>query len=174
MNRNQAAALARDLSVTDFYKRTDFVSGFVSKEGCAQVGPPQRVARLTVIRCMLVERSVIMNRMAVVVLALAGVLAAFVPPAHAQNVTCTQAGTRTVCSNGQTFFQQGNQTFDTQGHVWTNLGNQTLGSQGDLYTRNGNQVFDNRGNAWDVINGQQVGPDGKKCAQVGTQVFCGR
>ena len=116
-----------------------------------------------------------MNRTRVVVLALAGILAAFVGPVSAQNVTCTPAGDhRTICSNGQTFFQQGNQTFDTQGHVWTNLGNQTLGSQGDLYTRNGNQVFDNRGNSWNDINGQQVGPDGNKCAQVGTQVFCGR
>ena len=85
-----------------------------------------------------------MSRTAAVVLALAVVVGASVLPAHAQNVTCTQSGTRTVCSNGQTFFQSGNQTFDTEGHVWTNLGN------------------------------QQVGPSGNKCAQVGTQVFCGR
>jgi flagellar basal body rod protein FlgG len=116
-----------------------------------------------------------MNRTTVVVLALAGVLAAFVRPVSAQNVTCTQAGDhRVICSNGQTFFQSGNMTYDTQGHVYTNLGNQTLDGQGDLYTRNGNQVFDNHGNAWDTVNGQQVGPDGRRCAQVGTQVFCGR
>jgi hypothetical protein len=116
-----------------------------------------------------------MNRVTVVVLVLAGVLTAFVLPAYAQNVTCTQDGNRVICSNGQTFFQSGNVTLDNQGHVWTNLGNQTLGNQGDLYTRNGNQVFDNRGNAWDVIGDQQVGPSGtKKCVPVGTQVFCGR
>jgi len=115
-----------------------------------------------------------MSRTTVVVLALAGVLAALVGPVSAQNVSCTQAGGRTICSNGQTFFQSGNMTYDTQGHVYSNLGNQTLDGQGDLYTRNGSQVFDNHGNAWDTINGQQVGPDGKRCAVVGTQVFCGR
>ncbi len=116
-----------------------------------------------------------MRRKVIFLAALVVGAAGLAHPAHAQNVTCTQAGSRVICSNGQTFFQSGNITLDNQGHVWTNLGNQTLGSQGDLYTRNGNQVFDNRGNAWDIIGNQQVGPSGtKKCAEVGGQVFCGR
>ena len=114
-----------------------------------------------------------MNRTVLVVFALL-LLAAFIPQAHAQNITCNQAGGQVFCSNGQTFFRSGNITLDNQGHVWNNIGNQTIGSQGDLYTRNKNQVFDNKGNSWDVIGNQQVGPSGTKCAPIGNQVFCGR
>jgi hypothetical protein len=123
---------------------------------------------------MVMERSLTMNRLAPVLIALALVLALAPRVARAQNITCTRTGDQTICSNGQTFFHAGNMTLDTQGHVWTNLGTQTIGSQGDLYTQHGPQVFDNRGNAWTVIGNQQVGPSGSKCAPVGTQVFCGR
>jgi hypothetical protein len=115
-----------------------------------------------------------MNRQTLVLIVLAPALALAPWSARAQNITCVRAGDRTICSNGQTFFQSGNMTLDTQGHVWTNLGTQTIGSHGELYTQHGPQVFDNRGNAWTVIGNQQVGPSGTKCAPVGTQVFCGR
>ena len=114
-----------------------------------------------------------MNRTVLVVFALL-LLAAFIPPVHAQNITCNQAGSQVFCSNGQTFLRSGNITLDNQGHVWNNIGNQTIGSQGDLYTGNRNQVFDNRGNSWSIIGNQQVGPSGTKCSPIGDQVFCAK
>jgi hypothetical protein len=96
-------------------------------------------------------------------------ISAAAPQAFAQ-VTCSQFGIQTTCSNGQTFTGVGNMTFDNYGNNWNRVGNSTFGPGGPYQTF-GNQTI-SPGGTYSTYGNTTYGPGGHSCMRVGIQTIC--
>jgi len=102
---------------------------------------------------------------------LSALIALFLPATAQAQVSCTEIGSLTSCSDGKSYNQIGNTLFGSDGSSYTRIGSTIFGSDGTSYSQIGNSYFGSDGSSYTKIGSTIFGSDGSSLSNIGDSSF---